>query len=221
MLTLFVFEYQDAVNYYFDLGNNYTDDLDQALLAKEMIFFVLFMACTTFLVLGGKKIKDVFRSNLSIRQMIGLGILFVVFNRFFIKGLSLFVDIENTAGSNMILSAKEEILAIISQNGLVVAVLLAAVIVPMYEEIIFRGVILSSVEKYVGFKGANVIQAILFVLIRDDLTLFPFFFVFALITGYWVKKSGGLLTGIFFHGIHNITIVLALYYVSKLSVFGG
>lgn len=221
VFTVFVFEYQGTLNYYFDLGNNYEEDMDEGLLAKEMIFFVLFMASSTLIVLGGKKVKDVFRSNLSIRQMIGLGILFVIFNRIFIKGLSLFVDLENTVGSNMILSAKEEILAIISQNGFVVAAMLTAVIVPIYEEIVFRGVILSSVEKYVGFKGANTIQAILFGLVHDDLALFPFFFVFALITGYWVKKTGGLLTGIFFHGIHNFTIVLALYYISKLSIFGG
>lgn len=221
VVTLFVFEYQDTMNHYFDLGISYDDDVDQARLANGMIFFVLFMAVTIVFVLGGNKIKDVFRSSLSIRQMIGLGILFVVFNRFFIKGLSLFVDIENTAGSNMILSAREEILAILSQNGFVVTAILTAVIVPIYEEIIFRGVILSSVEKYVGFNGANVIQAILFALIHDNLSLFPFFFVFALITGYWVKKSGGLLTGIFFHGIHNFTIVVALYYLTKMtSIFG-
>jgi hypothetical protein len=49
-----------------------------------------------------------------------------------------------------------------------------------------------------------------------------FFFVFTLVTGYWVKKSGGLQTGIFFHGIHNFTILAALYYLSKMtSVIGA
>jgi len=219
--TVFVFEYQVTINYYFDLGNNFVEDIDQGLLAKEMIFFVCIMACSTLLVLNREKIKDVFRSNHSIRQMIGLGILFMIFNRIFIKFLSLFVDLESAAVSNMILSAKEEILAIIAENGFVVAALLAAVVVPIYEEIVFRGVILGSVEKYLGFKGANTVQALLFGLVHEDVALFPFFFVFALITGYWVKRSGGLLTGIFFHGIHNFTIVVALYYISRLSLFGG
>lgn len=221
VLTVFVFEYQDTLNYYFDLGTNYVEEVDQSLLANEMILFVFLMAGSTLLVLNRKTIRDVFRSNLSIGQMIGLGVLFVIFNRIFIKGLGLFVDLESVADSNIILSAKEEILAIISQNGFFAAALLTAVIVPIYEEIVFRGVILGSVEKYIGFKGANVFQAILFGLVHEDLALFPFFFVFALITGYWVKRSGGLLTGIFFHGIHNLTITVALYYLSKLSTFGG
>ncbi|TMM57238.1 CPBP family intramembrane metalloprotease [Maribacter algarum] len=222
VLTVIIFEYQDTLNYYFDLGNTYFEEsTDKSLLANEMILFVALMAISTLLVLGGKKIKFVFKSNLSIRQMIGLGILFVVFNRIFIKILSLFVDLEDTVGSNIILNAKEEILAVMAQNGFLVTVLLVAVIVPIYEEVVFRGVILGSVERYVGFKGANVIQAILFALVHDDLALFPFFFVFALVTGYWVKKSKGLLTGIFFHGIHNFTILVALYYLSKMtSVFG-
>ena len=218
IISLFVFEYQDTINYYFDLGNSYTEEnVDESVLANQMILFVFVMAITTLLVLGGKKIKDVFRSSLSIRQMIGLGVLFVIFNRFFIKLLSYFVDLETSVGANVILNAKEEILAVMSQNGFVVTALLVAVVVPIYEEVVFRGVILGSVEKYVGFNGANVIQAILFALVHDDLSLFPFFFVFALVTGYWVKKSGGLLTGIFFHGIHNFTILVALYYLSKMT----
>lgn len=222
VLTVFVFEYQETLNYYFDLGTSFIDEtVDKNLLADEMIFFVFFMALSTLLVLGVKNIRHVFKSNLGVGQMIGLGVLFVIFNRILIKILNLFIDLETTIGSNVILSAKEEILAIISQNGFFVAFLLTAVIVPVYEEIVFRGVILGSVEKYLGFKGANVTQAVLFGLVHDDLALFPFFFIFALVTGYWVKRSGGLLTGIFFHGIHNFAILLALYYLSKLSVFPG
>lgn len=222
VLTVCIFEYQDTINYYFDLGNYYgEEEIDQSLLANEMIFYVVFMALTTLAVLNRKRIKTVFASNLSVRQMIGLGILFVVFNRFFIKGLSFLVDIDTGIEPNLILNAQQEILAMISQYGFIVVAVLTAVIVPIYEEIIFRGVILGAVEKYIGFKGANVFQAILFALVHEDLALFPFFFVFAIITGYWVKKSGGLLTGIFFHGINNFTVVVALYYLSRMSMFGA
>ncbi len=58
-----------------------------------MILFVILIASSTLLVLGGKKIRFVFKSNQSIRQMIGLGILFVVFNSILIKTLGLFVDL--------------------------------------------------------------------------------------------------------------------------------
>ena len=221
VLIVFIFEYQDTLNYYFDLGNSYVEEsVDTKLLANEMIAFVVFMAVSTLAVLNKSKMQDVFRTNLSIRQMIGLSVLFVVFNRIFIKFWGLFVDLENPMiSTNTILSAQEEIMAVMSHNGFLVTALLVAVVVPVYEEIIFRGVILSAVEKYVGFVGANITQAILFALVHDNLQLFPFFFIFAIITGYWVRKSGGLLTGIFFHGIHNFSILVALYYLSKMTLF--
>ena len=122
--------------------------------------------------------------------------------------------------ANFILGAEQEILAVMSQHGFLVTALMAAVIVPIYEEIIFRGVILGPVEKYIGFKAANVFQAILFALVHDDLSLFLFFFVFALIVGYYTRKSQGLLAGIVLHGLHNFTVLLGLYYLSQLH-FGG
>lgn len=219
VVVIFAFEYETTLNYYFDLGSSYVEEsIDQKTIANSMIVFVGLMAVTTLFVIRNKGIKDVFRSNLSIRQIIGLSILFVFFNRIIIKLLSLFVDIETPViNPSIFLTVQEEILAVISQNGFFITALLVAVVVPIYEEIIFRGVILGSVEKYIGFNGANIIQAILFALVHDNLSLFPFFFIFAIVTGYWVKKSGGLLTGIFFHGLHNLTIVAALYYLSKLS----
>lgn len=220
--TVFVFEYQDTLNYYFDIGNSYGEEItDTKLLSNEMLFFTGFMALSTLLVLNRKRLAAVFKTNLRVRQMIGLAVLFVVFNRFFIKIWGQFVDLETPLiGSNTInfLSAQEEIMAVMSQHGFLITVLLVAVLVPIYEEIIFRGVILGAVEKHIGFAGANIIQAILFALVHDNLLLFPFFFVFAIITGYWVRRSGGLLTGIIFHGVHNFSVLLALYYQSRITL---
>lgn len=223
IITVFVFEYQDTLNYYFDLGNSYVEEsANTKILANEMFLFVVFMGISTLAVLNRKKVEDVFRTNLSVWKMIGLSLLFVVFNRIFIKIWGFFVDLENPMiSSNTILSSQEEITAVMSHNGFLVTALLVAVIVPIYEEIIFRGVILGVVEKHVGFMGANIVQAILFALVHYNLSLFPFFFVFAIITGYWVQKSGGLLTGIFFHSIHNFSILLTLYYLSRTTLLGG
>ena len=219
LVTVFVYEYELTMNYYFDLVSMYgEEEIDGALLADEMVLFVLFMAFGTVLVMNKKRWKQVFASNLRIRQMIGLGVLFVIFNRIIIRLLGLFVEIEEPAFDfNVILGAEQDTIAVMQEHGFFVAVLLVAVVVPIYEEIIFRGAILGSVEKYIGFKGANVFQAMLFALVHDDMALFPFFFIFALVVGYWVKRSGGLLTGIFFHAIHNFTVVLALYYLSKMA----
>lgn len=223
VVVVFVFEYKENMNYYFDLDNSYVvEEVNVKLLANEAILFIVLMAVATLFVLKGKKIRDVFRTNLSIGQMIGLGVLFVIFNRFFLRILGSFVDLENPiVSSNTFLSAQEEITALMSNYGFLPTIFLVALVVPVYEEIIFRGVILSAAEKHIGFTGANVVQAILFALIHDNLKLFPFFFVFALVTGYFVKRSGGLLTGIFFHSIHNFSVLVAIYYLTRLTVFAG
>lgn len=219
IITLIVFEYQETLNLYFDLVSMYIEDeIERTVLADEMILFVGLMAVGTLSLLNKSKLKFIFSSSLRIRQMIGLAILFVLFNRFFIKILRRVFDIEEPSiDFSLILSVEQEIFTVISQNGLGVAILLTAVIVPIYEEIIFRGIILGASEKYIGFKAANVLQAILFAALHESLGLFLFFFVFALIVGYWVRKSKGLLTGIIFHVVHNLVIVLALYYLYKIG----
>ena len=121
----------------------------------------------------------------------------------------------DTATYFTLLSAKQEIILLLNEKGFLVAVLVVAILAPIYEEIIFRGIILNSVSKYVGFKTANVIQASLFGLIHYFLPLFPFYFVFGIVTGYLSKKTNGLLAGIIFHAINNFLTVVALYVLHK------
>ncbi|NQZ43644.1 MAG: CPBP family intramembrane metalloprotease [Flavobacteriaceae bacterium] len=220
--TIFAYEYEQTMNYMFDLVVVYGEEvLDTEVLAGEMILFVLFMAVGTLFVLNKARLKQVFGGELGWGRIIGLAVVFVIFNRILLKIIGLFVEVEGPSFDlNFILGAEQEILAVMSQHGFLVTALMAAVIVPIYEEIIFRGVILGSVEKYIGFKAANVFQAILFALVHDDLSLFLFFFVFALIVGYYTRKSQGLLAGIVLHGLHNFTVLLGLYYLSQLH-FGG
>ncbi len=53
-----------------------------------------------------------------------------------------------------------------------VAFIIVVVLVLIYEEVIFRGIIFSSSEKYIGFWMANIMQASLFALIHDNMSLF-------------------------------------------------
>ena len=108
---------------------------------------------------------------------------------------------------DVLMSSKAEIEALISNYGKWVAILLAAGLVPVYEELIFRGVILNSAARYLTFNWANILQSFLFAAVHMDLFLFPVFFAFGIITGILQKRSGGLLSGILFHVVNNLMAV--------------
>jgi membrane protease YdiL (CAAX protease family) len=221
IIVVFVFYYQDNINYYFDIVNSYFEETlieSEIVLANSMILFSALLFSFTLLFLNKKRLKFVFNSNIGFLKIIGLSIGFLIFNAIINKTIGSFVDIDNAINLIRSLNIREEIEALLSQYGFIVSVGIVAVIVPFYEEIIFRGIILTSSEKQLGFKWANILQAGLFALIHFNLKLFIFYFLFGLITGYAVKRTNGLLTGIVFHAANNFIALLAIYALSKFSM---
>ena len=220
-ILVIVFYYQNYINYYFDLVYSYVNDYvieSDMNIANAMLFFSGILLLFTLLLVNKKRFRFICSTNMSFIQAIGMSILFVVFNGILLKFLGNFIDLSEGASFINALSAKEDISALLNEYGFIMAVIVAALIAPFYEEVIFRGIILTSVEKHLGFKLANVIQALLFATIHFNLNLFIFYFSFAIITGYFVKRTGGLLTGITFHAVNNFLVVVSLYYISRLVV---
>lgn len=110
----------------------------------------------------------------------------------------------------LMLSMSEEIKDIFAYCGNGIGVLIIAVLVPIYEEVMFRGVILESAKRYIGFNWANLLQATLFAAVHGSLFLFPVFLAFGLITGVMARRSGGLLTGMLFHMFNNLLVSMVL-----------
>ena len=88
--------------------------------------------------------------------------------------------------------------------GYVIGVLIVCVLVPIYEEIMFRGIMLGSLSKKMNFHLANCIQSFFFAVVHENFSLFPFYFFFALSAGHFFKKSGNLIASIIFHATNNI-----------------
>lgn len=218
-ILILVFYYQDYMNSYFEIISIYADDeiIESDLeIANSMLFFSGIMLISTVLFLNKKRLKFVLKSTLGFRQIIGFSILFLIAKGIFIKILRQFVDLSVDANLITSLDATLEINTLLSEYGFSVSVFVVALIVPFYEEIIFRGIMLSSTEKHLGFKWANVIQAVLFATVHYDLKLFVFYLGFGLLTGYAVKRTNGLFTGIIFHAVNNFAVLVALYYLMKV-----
>lgn len=111
---------------------------------------------------------------------------------------------------NILLSSTKEIAAIITSYGKLIGFLIICLIVPIYEEIVFRGVIFDACHRYLNSNSANIIQALLFATIHLNLFLFPVYFLFGIIAGILRRKSGGLLPGIVFHVINNLIAISIL-----------
>lgn len=214
ILTL-VFYYEDTINSFFEVASVYEEYVESdELLANGMLIFVLFMALATLAIVNKKNIRQVFTSNISIGKSIGLSIAFVIFNMMILKVLKSFIDFDEVELSNLILNPEAEIAATLRTYGFFVTFLCAAVLGPVYEEIIFRGAVLGSVEKHLGFITANIFQACLFAIIHFDIKLFIFYFIFGIITGMYVRKTGGLRTGIVLHIANNFFVLIVISMVT-------
>ena len=100
-----------------------------------------------------------------------------------------------------------------SLHGPVLTLVLMAILVPVYEEIVFRGLLLGGMARHISFGWANTIQAVLFALIHNDLPRFLFYFAMGVVTGMLVRKTRSILPAIALHAINNAVFFLVMAWV--------
>jgi uncharacterized protein len=94
----------------------------------------------------------------------------------------------------------------------------AGIMVPVLEEVLFRGVLLQGMAKHISFGVANTLQALAFAAVHWELALVPFYFTFGILCGVYTRRSGGLLPAILMHGCNNLLACIALL---RLTRFGA
>jgi membrane protease YdiL (CAAX protease family) len=100
-----------------------------------------------------------------------------------------------------------ELLTKFGPAGLIAIV---AIFVPVFEEFMFRGVLLQAFARHLSFGWANAVQALLFASVHESLLLVPFFFSFGFVSGIMARRSGGLLASIVMHAANNLVVCVAL-----------
>lgn len=83
------------------------------------------------------------------------------------------------------------------------AFVLVAVLVPVFEEFVFRGLILGGMARHISFGWSNVLQALLFAVAHDDAPRFPFYLAVGLLEGWLVKSTRALSPAIALHMLLN------------------
>jgi membrane protease YdiL (CAAX protease family) len=94
--------------------------------------------------------------------------------------------------------------------GVPFALLLVAVLGPLYEEFVFRCCVLGGLARHLSFGWANLIQALLFAAAHHDTPRFLFYFGMGLVLGWLVKRTRGLAAPVLLHALNNAYAVAAM-----------
>lgn len=95
------------------------------------------------------------------------------------------------------------ILAANHVGGPALALALIALLVPLYEELVFRGFILGGLARHISFGWANAWQALLFAVLHFDAQHFVFYLAIGLLAGWLVRRTRGLGASIALHAANN------------------
>lgn len=86
----------------------------------------------------------------------------------------------------------------------------------IFEELLFRGVVLQSLRRF-GDGFALVTSSLLFALCHNNLIQGPNTFLMGLAMGYFVLRSGSLVTGMVIHLVNNGLAVLFSYLMDNMT----
>ncbi|MGY3264407.1 CPBP family glutamic-type intramembrane protease [Lysobacter sp. HA35] len=94
--------------------------------------------------------------------------------------------------------------------GLPLTLLVMAVLAPIVEEFVFRGMLLGGLSRHISFGWANTVQAAAFALGHGDPPRFLFYFVLGLASGWLVKRTGSIGPSIALHALNNALAALLI-----------
>ena len=84
------------------------------------------------------------------------------------------------------------------------------IIVPFFEEILFRGIFQSTIRNYLKRPWISIfLSSIIFATVHANMEHWPVIFVLGISLGYSYEKTGRLYPAIFIHALFNATSVIA------------
>ena len=99
-----------------------------------------------------------------------------------------------------------------SSSAWVIAILRGCLLVPIFEEVLFRGLLLSWLNRHMRFPFALTVMAVLFAAMHVYPPALPYAFLFGIATGYVRRRTGSTVNTILMHVINNIVLLtLGLY----------
>jgi membrane protease YdiL (CAAX protease family)/thioredoxin-like negative regulator of GroEL len=185
---------------------------DRAIFARYALVTTLAALAAVLLVVRGRVVKLLGRGGWSLRRTALISAIGVV-------GLracgALLDQVVGSSGGEPV--AAEMIRSLNDQYGLDTSILLMALITPLTEEIIFRGVLLSAFQRPLGPRWANLAQAALFGLIHMHPLVTPFAFAMGWLGGWMTCRSGSLRAALLMHVVNNALACAALALIAPFD----
>ena len=95
----------------------------------------------------------------------------------------------------------------------VIAILRSCLLVPIFEEVFFRGLLLTWLNRHMRFAAALVVQAVLFAAMHVYPPALPYAFLAGIALGYVRRATGSTINTVLMHAINNIVLLrLGLYF---------
>lgn len=203
--VLYVFEYELLESFLFGAGWQASEvDLPRLLIAQVFLFGLLLLP----LLRGRGRLAALGSGEWSVWKCLWVGFAAAIAFRLLFAVPTALLPEELVTGESF--STLEAITQTYRKYGFWFVFLLVAVLVPLVEECLFRGVLLQGFSRHVGFRWANVIQSAIFAAVHEQLALMPFYFALAYVAGLLVRRAGGLLPVLVLHAVFNGSAVLAL-----------
>lgn len=150
--------------------------------------------------------KSLILKNIKLLLLLGLGVIFLVngavnlllmvINKFFPFYFGSRINVTNY----------------IYEGSFILSILRTAIISPIAEELVFRGVILKKAKDIMPFYVANIIQALLFGIVHMDPIQATYAFLYGLLFGYMVLKYQSIIPSIALHMLNNtIGVIFGRY----------
>ena len=151
------------------------------------------------------------KHHLNWRDFAYAAIMIIGFRLAFDNSLTLWIS--KISMPNFIDEAFEEL-----TSSPIILIFSAAIVAPIYEEIIFRGILLKGMAKKINPTIALVVSALLFALVHMNIPQGINAFLLGLVIGFIYLKMGSIYLSIFAHFINNF---LALSVSSLFELIGG
>lgn len=140
---------------------------------------------------------------------------FIAFFGFFtMLAANYFVSLLMQFMPDFMLRSYDDMDEIISSASLVVQFILAAIIAPIVEELIFRGLVYSKIRRMSNVKAAAVLAALLFGIYHRNWIQAPYAFLLGLAAAFVYEKYKSILAPILLHASANLISMLITYFVS-------
>ena len=95
-----------------------------------------------------------------------------------------------------------------SSTAWVIAILRGCLLVPIFEEIFFRGLLLSWLNRHMRFVPALLVHSALFAAMHVFPVVFPYAFLAGIATGYVRRATGSTFNTVLIHVINNVVLLI-------------